>query len=384
MAIIKCPECGHHISDKAPTCPSCGVEIAGKVVKCSACGEVYFKEQQLCPHCHIVNQQYEEKKEIVTQETQKVVAPQLETPVKQEEQTASQGQQAKKKKGSGAIFVSFFIAIVVCGICYYMYQQAQDNKEREEFEYALQSKDPLVLQGFLDTFKDAPEVHRDSIEHILQNIKQADLEWINALNSNSKSELLAYMEKHPDSQHKAVVMNKIDSLDWIQCSNLNNEAAYQGYMTEHPEGEHYDEAEELLKQLKVKTISDEEKAKIKEVYHNFFVSINEKDEEGLKATLAETFTLLDKTNANKSDAVEFMHKLHKDTQAKSIWKLANNYDIKKREIGDSQYEYNVTFSALQDIQYEDASKNKTVKYRITSTIDPEGTISLLKMVRLIE
>ena len=31
MAIIKCPECGRQISDKAPTCPSCGVEIAGKI-----------------------------------------------------------------------------------------------------------------------------------------------------------------------------------------------------------------------------------------------------------------------------------------------------------------------------------------------------------------
>ena len=43
MAIIKCPECGHQISDKAPVCPSCGVEIAGKVIKCPNCGEVYFK-----------------------------------------------------------------------------------------------------------------------------------------------------------------------------------------------------------------------------------------------------------------------------------------------------------------------------------------------------
>ena len=34
MAIIKCPECGRQISDKAPTCPSCGVEIAGKITKC--------------------------------------------------------------------------------------------------------------------------------------------------------------------------------------------------------------------------------------------------------------------------------------------------------------------------------------------------------------
>lgn len=52
MAIIKCPECGHQISDKAPVCPSCGVEIAGKVIKCPNCGEVYFKVQEMCPNCH--------------------------------------------------------------------------------------------------------------------------------------------------------------------------------------------------------------------------------------------------------------------------------------------------------------------------------------------
>lgn len=52
MAIIKCPECGHEISDKAPFCPSCGIAIAGKVVKCQECGNVYFAEQGACPQCH--------------------------------------------------------------------------------------------------------------------------------------------------------------------------------------------------------------------------------------------------------------------------------------------------------------------------------------------
>ena len=52
MAIIKCPECGHEISDKAPFCPSCGIAIAGKVVKCPECGKVYFAELGECPQCH--------------------------------------------------------------------------------------------------------------------------------------------------------------------------------------------------------------------------------------------------------------------------------------------------------------------------------------------
>ena len=45
MSMIKCPECGHQISDKAPVCPNCGVEIAGKITKCPQCGEVYFNDQ---------------------------------------------------------------------------------------------------------------------------------------------------------------------------------------------------------------------------------------------------------------------------------------------------------------------------------------------------
>ena len=52
MAIIKCPECGHQISDKAPICPNCGVEIAGKIAKCPQCGEIYLKSETVCPHCH--------------------------------------------------------------------------------------------------------------------------------------------------------------------------------------------------------------------------------------------------------------------------------------------------------------------------------------------
>ena len=50
--MIKCPECGHVVSDRAPSCPSCGAKIENEVIKCTVCGEAYFKEQAECPHCH--------------------------------------------------------------------------------------------------------------------------------------------------------------------------------------------------------------------------------------------------------------------------------------------------------------------------------------------
>lgn len=58
--IIKCPECGHQVSDKAPVCPSCGVEIAGHITKCSHCGEIYLKEDIICPNCHCTEESHNE------------------------------------------------------------------------------------------------------------------------------------------------------------------------------------------------------------------------------------------------------------------------------------------------------------------------------------
>ena len=82
MAIIKCPECGHQVSDRAPVCPSCGVEIAGNVNKCTRCGEVYFRYDHFCPNCHQPSGGYsvpaEQNQEITAQPptvVQEVVTP---------------------------------------------------------------------------------------------------------------------------------------------------------------------------------------------------------------------------------------------------------------------------------------------------------------------
>lgn len=49
MALIKCPECGKEVSDKAPSCPNCGVEIKKKF--CQHCGERIDDECVVCPKC---------------------------------------------------------------------------------------------------------------------------------------------------------------------------------------------------------------------------------------------------------------------------------------------------------------------------------------------
>ena len=388
MSIIKCPECGHQISDKAPTCPNCGVEIADKVTRCPECGEVFFKDDAVCPNCHrpLSQQTARPSETTVEPKAAPLAAPQVPATQSPKSQTTANPPAPAKKKSGGwvALLVSFIIALLVCGICFYMYKNAQDRKELQEYEFAVKSEDPLILQSYLDTYKNAPQEHLDAVAAHLQQIKQNDLDWQNAYVSNSKSMLLDYLSKHPDSPHKAMAAQKIDSLDWAQASCLNTIEAYQAYLAEHQDGDHYNEAEENMKALKVKEVSAEERSMIGQLFRRFFVSINERNETGLVSCVADELTLLDKEQATQGDVVQMMEKMYKEDVSNLIWRLNKDYNISKREIGDNRYEYSVSFTANKEEQHTDAANNSNSQYRINAKVNPNGRISELKMSKIVE
>lgn len=53
MALIKCPECGSAISEKAANCPNCGTPINNSANKkfCQHCGGQIDKDCVICPRC---------------------------------------------------------------------------------------------------------------------------------------------------------------------------------------------------------------------------------------------------------------------------------------------------------------------------------------------
>ncbi len=50
MALIKCPECGKQMSDKAEACPHCGCPVEPKRF-CPECGKQIEQNIKECPHC---------------------------------------------------------------------------------------------------------------------------------------------------------------------------------------------------------------------------------------------------------------------------------------------------------------------------------------------
>ncbi|MCD8298003.1 MAG: zinc-ribbon domain-containing protein [Prevotella sp.] len=385
MAIIRCPECGHSVSEKAPTCPNCGVEIAGKITVCPDCGNAFFKEYGVCPHCKndssvvddgenvqaIVHDDNSQDENIVSETSdapENDAAPAL---------PANNGQH-EKKKGKTVLIVSFIIAVVIVGACFFLYYQAVSNKEESEYEYALKSSDPMILQNYLNNFKDAPQEHIDIIKEHLQKLSLEDVEWNDAVVNGTKSALNNYLNKYPDTPHKLEIMDKIDSIDWIQATNINTIEAYQSYADNHYDGAHYDEAMLALKNIKSNEVKPTDVQFVKSIFHNFFVAINSKDESSLIADVCDNMTLLGKENASKNDVIAFMYKLYKPEIKSMLWTLGNDYDIQKKTVEDGQFEFTVNFSAIQRV---DGYDNKTTnnKYRINANINANGKISDFEM-----
>lgn len=69
MALIKCTECGHDVSDKAMVCPHCGHPISQEKSNiCKECGEPIPENSSICPNCGCPLENNEAVQEVVQEE----------------------------------------------------------------------------------------------------------------------------------------------------------------------------------------------------------------------------------------------------------------------------------------------------------------------------
>ena len=392
--IIKCPECGRQVSEKAPTCPTCGVQIAGKITRCSECGEIYFIEDGMCPNCHHSNVSYrpvtpapsaplptgtEPAPGTNTQKPHSRPAQQPASPVTSPTTVSGnnggEGNPQTKKKNTATIVVALVFAVIVCGGLFYLYHNAQSQKETEDYEFAMRSTDPEVLQSYLLRYGDAPQEHRDSIESHLKLIQKGDQDWQNACLSNSVSALKKYIQDNPESVHRQAALNKIDSLEWLNAQKSNDLNAVEEYIHNHPDGRYVDDANMLASQLKSTTVMPDEKEMVVRTFRKFFQSINSKDESSLTSTVGMVLnSFLGKSDATTDDVVSFLRRLYKEGVSNLNWYVdQSSYDIKKKEISENEYEYTVSFSAREDVEQGDSKHTRT--FRVTAKVTNDGKIS---------
>ena len=176
--------------------------------------------------------------------------------------------------------------------------------------------------------------------------------------------------------------NKIDSIDWQVAKKADTAEAYQIYLDQHTDGSHIEEAENAMKKALSRDLQPEESQMVSSLFRKFFQSINSRNEDGLTSTCEDVLSsLLGKTAATKNDVLTFMHKLYKEDVNNLNWRLNNDYQIKKREIGDEEYEYQVVFTAREDVSRTDGSTQEGT-FKITATVSPDGKISSFNMAKI--
>ena len=382
MAIIKCPECNHDISDKAPVCPSCGVPIAGHIVKCPVCGKVYFSNFSECPQCHNKTGMAE-----TTDASQNLVdVSDTNVPLNGSENKEESSVKSINvhKNNRIVIMVVVVVALLVCGICYAFYHNSQSDKEQQAYEMAMSSQDADVLQNYLAMYPNAPQEHVDSIQSHLDMLKAVDRDWTNAVVSGSKSVIERYIAEHPNSPFKNVAQHMIDSIDWSVANTAGSVEALETYIESHPDGDYIEDANEAIKNLNSTTVQPEDKLLVSSVFNGFFQSLNARDEEALMSSTSPVMTkFLGKSNATRSDVVTFMHKIYKSGVSSMKWQSMDDYNISKKDVGSQKIEYTVTFSAKQTVTHDDNTIEDS-QYRVSAKVSPEGLISEFNMVKILE
>lgn len=386
MAIIKCPECGHQVSDQAKTCPSCGIEILGKIMPCPECGEIVFKNQRSCPCCNAPLH----GGEAVPCGGESVGVDEGPTAMEMESQTpaansGAAGPASHRRPVTTVVAVAFVLALLVVFGWMYFYKNTQEQNELDAYENAMASGEPAVLKNFLDMYVDAPSEHRDSVSARLADLKAIDSEWADAVASGSKTAIERYVKMHPNSVHVAEAKIKVDSLDWVAAADANTSEAYRDYIERHADGLYVDEAQSRFEKLDAQKVTPEDEQAINSLFSGYFTSLAAGDEEGLTACLANIMTsFLHKENATKADVIEHMKRINSQPDVTLMnFRLNNDMRITKSEASAGGYEYSVTFSLDQKLEYTDAAKNAFNTYKVEAKVSPDMKIEELNMRKVV-
>ena len=325
MALIKCPECGHQVSDKAATCPSCGVAIAGNV-----------KRENEVP---------------------------------------------KGKRSMTIPIVAGVVAVIAVLVGLYFYNNVQDRNELDAYENAMSCSEAAVLQNYLDMYADAPQAHRDSIMAHLALLKKVDSDWDDAMVNNTRSAFENYLRVHPESVHKTEALLKLDSIDWAFAAEADTPEAYSKYVADHADGMHIDEARLKLEKLEKSIIAEDEKLMVTSVLTSFFNALGNNDEEALTVSIDVVLnSFLHRAGATKADVISYMKRIHSPEDITGIvFRMNNDWKIEKIDLGEGECSYVVDFSVDEKIQRTDESKETFSSYKVNAKVSNHGKITDLNM-----
>ena len=372
MAIIKCPECGHEVSDAADRCPNCGVAIAGNIKICPDCGRVVLKNAEKCPSCGAVFEKAPE-----TDSSRKKSGELKEMYSNVDPYAPDKSRKEKNKRGVVVGLVVSVVVIALGALAYFLIEKSQKaESEQKAYEEVIASNDTALCSQYL---RDYPKgEHYEEVEAKLKELVGEINDWNDACVNNLKSGFVAFLANHPNSIYEQACKDKIDSLEYVDALSANTVEALQIYISSHPDGKYIEEAMQAQKNISSRKVQPDEASSVKSVCSQFFTGLANRDEPSLSSAVAEVMdNFLNKRNATHADVLAFAEKLASGHHHSSFT-MNNDYKIRKVQTGTDEFSFDVTFGVEEHYMTHDG-KGEWVTYIVNARINPEMKISSLNM-----
>lgn len=209
---------------------------------CPLCGKAKSNEQPFCSACHRkMRDEYElnlpsypKKSNTPVEETIAAKATPAATECSPSKQGIATLPTAKNPKRSGRakkFFVGMLIVLLLAaGIwAFYQYVWVAYNQERAAWENALNENSPTGFVTYMNAYPSGK--HFEEAQKRMMELKGNEhSSWETLKTSDDMEAFQLFLKQYPNSPYKNLVLDKVDSLSWIASMNVNTEQAYADYL----------------------------------------------------------------------------------------------------------------------------------------------------------
>lgn len=257
--------------------------------------------------------------------------------------------------------LGFWILVSLAGIAVtsmlYIQEQKDKMEEYNRYEIALSSYSEEDIIQFCSDFPESKYLEMLKLRR--KQIINIRKEWDFLKSYGSKTDLLDFIRKYPQSPFAYECENLIDSLDWHDAAKTGNTEALIQYMEMHPGGKYVAEARKAKKEIEKTILNQNERATLNRIMDKLKTAIDHGDTGVYREPYMQNVSISD------SARMRFLFNHYM-----TITNIGQTWIKKKVEKDSSSYVAKVNFSFVQ--KHRDSVEN--IKIALTALFNKDFKI----------
>lgn len=299
MSLVKCPECGREISDKATACPHCGCPL-------NTSSDISHNASSSAPR--------------------------------------------RKRRAIGTIVMTTIVILVLATVAtwYLFFRGSSNADERIAYDTAIRLRNEgkldslcFALNDYLDTYN-ADAYHYSQMKELNDCLATERADWQAAVAILSLEKIRYFIDIHPDGLYYTLAAYTLDSLSYVEAFQTGTREAYEHYLNSFPQGGYVTEARQKIVELDKVRLTLDEKMAAQETLVAHFDALADNNRSALAATLATQInSYIGKASPELEDIYAYMQSVH--ASGRFIVFQVKNANVTKVDVAGRNV-YNVQFS----------------------------------------